>query len=437
LSELIKADQTASYKLVTSLVNDVNQNNKSMQWELSNYGAEETLKSTAVYDTAIDGDSNGVVVTSAFTSARTVTIRGYGYLDIAVDNTIDATKYDTYNLAGTNGVPVATFKFKAGNEDVKVTQLKIVSSADMSGSVSRVSLYDGDTEVAYTTQVGATTSTLDQDFTVSGQKYYTLKVNYLPIGQDKAGLLNKTATWRAAAATAEGISSGYTLVYGTSNDAGTIGYEVGTVNQTAVSKVAGIVATKIGSVSLPTSYGSTALATKLYSGQSTNAAIVAITLPATGNTNSDGSALKFAISNMKFQVATSSRITDLTATLERIGGSAVATSTSAYTPGTPGYMTFGSLYGTDYKITPNSSNAVTAYFLVKVVPTFTATIAGDSAVTVSMVGLDGTSESNDAAGAAVTWTDADGTDSGSNSATPKYALRIPGVTTVTGVTIAN
>jgi hypothetical protein len=143
LSEVIPAGKTVAYRVVATLVNDVNQSGKVMKWYLSGYSAEDTYKGTAIYDTVAENVSaNGVVASgetgyTSLLSARSVTIVGTGALNIAVDNTINATKYDTYQLAGTDGIAVGTYKFKADYENVKVTSLGVYASSDMTANISR------------------------------------------------------------------------------------------------------------------------------------------------------------------------------------------------------------------------------------------------------------------------------------------------------------
>lgn len=423
LNEVVKANTTVAYRLTTSLVNDSNQNSKQMKFEVSGYAAEETDKGTAVCDTAID-TTCGVVATTVFASARTITIAGYGSLNISVDNTVSGTDKDTYQLAGTERVALGTFKFKTANEDIKVTSLKVVSSADMSAAVSRYSLWDGATEVAYTTNVGATTSTLDQDFSVTGEKFLTLKADLNKYGLNQPGALEKTATFRISTVEAEGVSSGHTLTAGDANStvgAGEVAVETDSAAlQSAVSKNTFVVASKIADVSLvqSSSDGSIKLATKLASGVSNNAAIVSVVVPNTNNTYASGSALKLALSTLKLKVEAGTM--SYTATLQRIGGAVSATSSSATTTA---LVTFSGLAstaaGADFQINPGE----TAYFLVKVTPYFSSSYAGDTSLKLSFGALDS---------ADFTWTDAT-----SDSSAAKTTLRLPGKTTVDGYLISN
>lgn len=413
LNDTIPANETRTYKLTASLVNDSNNNTETLNFGLTGYTIVETTKSTQIYDTTIDGDSNGVVTGGTFASARTVTVVGTGSLDVSVDNTVTATRYDTYQLAGATSVPVATFKLRANNEPVKVTELAVVSSANLASSVSRYSLWDGSTMVAETTNVGATTTTLETSFTVTGEKFYQLRVDLQPIGQNQPGSLDVAATFHLASVEAEGAQSGTALAAGDADStlaAGEIGYEDDSVYASAVSKAMGIVASKISAASLKQSAEGVSLSTKLNSGIAANAAIVELTVPSTVNTNADGSAVKFTLATTTFALEKSSTVTNYTATIERIGGTGSAISANV-TGTAPSFA----LSGTDYQLNPGE----TVYLLVKVTPTFTASIAGDSSVRLNL---------NTATGLA--WEDRD-------DATAKTGLRLPGVTTLNGFTISN
>lgn len=434
LAEYVDANATNAYVLKTSLVNDSNNNGTTTQWYLSGYSAEETNKGTAIYDTVADGDSDGSVEAAetgytSLLSARVLTIRGYGMLDVSVDNTVTLTKYDMYAQAGTNDVAVGTFKFRATNEQVKVTSLKVVASGSVSTTISKFALYEegGSTPVAYVTTIGDTTSTLDQDFIVpSSEKYYTLKADFTKIGQNEPGALNVTTTFRLAYVEAEGVSSGATLAAGNGGgcQAQEICYEGDTlVNYSNVSKEAGVVASKVNPVALVNSYsGHTVGGTKISSGVAADSAIIAVTVPTTVNNNADGTSLKTYLTRVKLNIE--HNVTSYLATLERIGGSAAATSTVATS--SANYFMFANLTGADYQVTPGE----TAYFLVKVTPTFTATYSGEKSIKVNLDKLDGTAVTNDANGTNFSWLDR-------ADATAKTSVRLPGISSITGTQLSN
>jgi hypothetical protein len=387
LAQTISANTTAKYNMTVSLVKDSNNNTKTLNFRLSAYSAEETDKGAAIYDTTADSNSDGVILVgyTSLASLRTVNIKGTGSLNIAVDNTNDNAKYDTFALAGTTGNYVGAFKFKANNEDVKVTKLTITTSADISAAVSRLAVINATTgtEVAYTTSIGTTATVLDQDFTApQTETTYYVKADFNKIGQNYAGA-NVAATFRLSAVEAEGAQSGTTLATNASGtlDAGELAYEGGTgsLTQTAVSKTVQTVASKIAGVDLVNNYSGQALASSITSGISANAAIIRVTVPTTSNNNNDGSDLKLDVNTIRVQVQTNASST--TATIEKIGGS--DTAVTGVVSG--GYATFDVSAKTDYQITPGTD----AYFLVKVTPTFTATYSGQVAVKVGLSALDG------------------------------------------------
>lgn len=420
LNEVIPANTTVTYSVEVTFVNDVNNDGDTTQWYLSGYGAEDTYKGTAIYDSvAEDVSANGVIVSgetgyTSLLSARTITIVGTGSLDVAVDNTVTATKYDTYALAGASDVAVATFKLKASNENILVTSLGVVTSANVSANVSELSLWDGATKVAWATNIGSVTTTFDQDFVVSGEKFYTLKATLTKIGQNEPGALNKDTTFRLAAVVAEGASSGTTLTADNGNStvaSGTYAFEADTATvQSAVSKSFGVLTTRISSADLKSSASGVNLSTSLSSGIAANAAIVELQIPSSSNTNSDGSAPKFTLATTTFAVERSSNLT-YAATIERIGGSTGTTAANATSTTAVSFA----LSGVDYAFNPGE----TVYLLVKVTPVFTATIAGDTSLRLNL---------NTASG--LYWTDR-------ADASVKTALRLPGVTTVNGTTIHN
>ncbi len=428
LSEFIDPNATASYILQTTLVNDSNNDTATMQFYISGYSVEETNKGTAVYDAVAENVlANGIIAAgetgyTSLLSARVVTIVGFGSLNVSVDNTVNLTKYDTYQLGGSTDIPVASFKLRAANEEVKVTSLKVgVSVADISSSISKLALYEeGITSpVAYATNIGATEVILEQDFIVpSVEKVYTLKADFTKIGQNEPGILDVDTTFHIKDVAAEGVSSGATLVVGDIDaavEAGEICYEGDNSATTNVSKLTGIVASKMSPVSLVTSYGGQSLATSISTGISANAAIIAVTVPATSNNNADGTALKLSIGRV--QVGVEHNLTSFTATIERIGGSAGTVNGT----GLATYARFNTAGNVDFALNPGE----TAYYLVKVVPTFTTVVAGDTSLRVGLDDLNNVSLHN------FRWLDR------ADDITNNLEVRMPGISSITGSQITN
>jgi len=445
VNETIPANTTVVYKVTTSLVKDSNLNLATLQYRLSAYSAEDTDKGSAVYDTAADEGtgataSDGIIAsteTGATTlkSARVVTCVGTGALYVSMDTGDTAVNKDTYSVANVTTGSVAALKMRAQNESVKVTTLVIHGSEDLNGIVTELALYDGATLVG-STNVIAQDSTIDvvgdNLIVPTTSRNYYLKATLSKIGKDATGSLNKDITFAVKGIEAEGYQSGDTLVVNgadTTLGSGEIGYDVnndGTITSsgitTGVSKLLGILASRISSVSLPVSTGGTTLATKLYSGQAANAAIIQVTADASSNTEANGDAIKTYLNTIKVKVATSTTITSYATTIERVGGTAGTTDGAEVAQ----YAQFITLSGADYEVMPST----TAYFLVKVTPVFTTAVAGDSSITVSLDLLDGTATTNDASGANFAWDDS------STAGTDKLALRLS-VSTVDGTTISN
>jgi hypothetical protein len=426
LAEYIEPNATNAYSLKVSLVNDSLNDGKQMEFYLSAYSVEETNKGTAVYDVIADNiSSNGIISAgelgyTSLLSPRVLTIVGYGSLNVLVDNTVTLTKYNTYQLGGTNDVPVATFKMRASNEEVKVTSLKIRNNSDISYSVSKFALYEEGvtTPVAYATNIGTSETVLDQDFIVpANEKTYTLKADFTKIGQNEPGYLDTEFRFGIEAIEAEGVSSGATLVPGDLDgtvEAGEITYEGDAVGvlYTNPSMWTGIVASKMQPVSLVSSYGGQTLSTGLTSGIAANAAIIAVTAPATSNNNADGTALKLDLNYVIVKVE--NNLAGFSATIERIGGSQGAIADNASWAGYADFNTGG--YDTDFQITPGE----TAYFLVKVVPTF-----GGTGTWGIKVGLD---DLNYIGNGNFYWLDR-------SDASTKYEVRMPGISSITGTEI--
>jgi hypothetical protein len=415
LNEEIAANTTVNYKVTVSFVKNTDLNGSS---------TAITLASATMED--VDGKTISATGLP-LTSARTVTLQGTGSLYVAMDTNDVTTNKDTYAVAGTMTGAIASLKMRANNEAVKVTKLTITGTTNLNGKVTELGLYDGSTLVG-STNVIATSSTID----ISGDKLivpmtaknYYIKATLAPYGKDQTGSLNVATTFAVSAIEAQGNDSGDSLTSNGGNvallESGEIAYDVnndGVVaagSTTGTSSTLGILASKISAVSLVSSNGSgTSLATKIYSGQAANAAIIQVTTGASANNETNGDAIKTYLNSIIVKVATSTKIDAFSATIERIGGTAPATTTTSITAKR---ALFSGLTGSDYEIAPSA----TAYFLVKVTPTFTTAVAGDSSLNVSLDALDTDN---------FTFKD-------SRDANAKSELRL-GVTTVDGTTISN
>lgn len=412
LNETIAANTTVSYKVTVSFVKNTDSSAKNIKFALNGATVED-----------IDGKDVAESGSTA-TSARLVSLVGTGSLYVAMDNGDSSTNRDSYQLAGTETGAIAALKLKAENETVKVTKLSIEANSNLNGVVSELSLYDGSTLIG-STNVIATSSIIeiagDKMIVPMSSKNYYVKAKLAPIGKDQTGTSTADITLKVNNIEATGYNSAESLA---NNDAdavlesGEIGYDAandGTIDAsevtTGVSKKVAVVASRISAVDLVASAEGVSRSTTLTDGQAANAAIISVTAPASSNAEQNGDAIKTRISQIVVGVATSSKITSYTASIERVKGVSAAVS------GTPAATstTFAALSGADYEIMPGQ----TAYFLVKIVPTFTAAIAGDSSINVSLDNL----------ATNFTWKDA-------SSASDKTDLRLS-TTKVDGTTIKN
>ncbi|QQG52853.1 MAG: hypothetical protein HY931_01290 [Candidatus Falkowbacteria bacterium] len=431
LNEEIAANTTVTYKVTVSFVKNTDSSTKTLQMGIN--GA--TVEDVDGKDVSESG--------SVATSARTITLAGTGALYISMDTNDTAVSKDIYQVANTTTGSVAALKLRAENETVKVTKLHVIASENINGIVSELALYDGSTLVG-STNVIATDSTID----ISGDKLvvpmssksYYLKATLSKIGKDATGALDKDITFTINGIEAQGFDSGDSLVASdadTNLESGELGYDNnndGTITAsgtvTGASKSLGILASRMSSVALVSSYSGNAVSTKIYSGQAANTAIIAVTADASSNTESNGDAVKTYINGFKVKVTGNASST--ASTIERIGGTAGAKAGSAIadlqTTGV-GYSSFTTgITGADFEVMPGT----TAYFLVKVTPTFTVTDAGAVSINVSLDNMDSTvavTGSPVANMANITWKD-------SSSATAKSPLRL-GTTTLSGTTISN
>lgn len=467
LAEVIPANTTVSnYRLTTSLVKDSNNNGYSLQYRLSGYSTEDYDEGDAVYDTAAEnGSANGVISATevlpggtaeagvaSLTSGRDVKIVGVGTLYVSMDNTVADTDSDTFQMAGANTGALASLKLRSENEDIKVTKIKVTASdTTVLNNVNKLSLYDGTTVVAETTNIAQTTEFDNLNIIVpQTSKVYTLKATLNKIGQNEPGEDDSDVTFNVNSVEAQGNASGDDLAANTAagvvsgeiaydKDAnGTFG-EVGDTS-TAESKKMGAVASMISGVALVNSANGESLNTSISSGVAANAAIIKVVTPASSNTLANGEAVKTLIGSVKVRVeatthaATAASGVTYTASIKKIGGSvAPVAGVVAYDnfagigaeANGSGYVQFTTT-GADYELAPSTE----AYYLVTITPTFTTAVAGDKSIRVNLDKLNGTDATNTANGGNLVWKD-------TSAATGRNALRIKGLNSITGSQIKN
>ncbi|NCN28335.1 hypothetical protein GW915_12270, partial [bacterium] len=443
----VAANTTVNYYMTISLVKDSNNATKQINYYISGYAAEETTKGQAVYDTTNDtGETanDGIIQTgdvgytaSSMRSLKDILLVATGYVTLVADTT---GMYAGYVLGGTTSGDLAKFRLKATNEDVSITKLKVTTSASVVGNITRLSLYnDAGTEVAYTTNITASPVELDSISASSplivgqAEKVYTLRATYSLIGQGQTGTNNSDVTFKLSNVEAQGYSSGDALAnnHDSTLAAGDIAYDAGDTltNVTAVSLATQSVPGKFSAISLENTASGVSLNTKLTDGTSNNVAIIKVTLPASSNTLiANGNESKVALNKIKVSVAKNAKVLGATYTIERIGGSQAAVAGTNAT--TTAFAFFDTSSNTDFT---QLSSGNTYYFLVKMVPTLNSSVAGDCSVQVGLDALNATTTPTDVNGDS-TYGNFDWTP---GEATAMRAIRIPGVSTLSGVTISN
>lgn len=413
VNETIAANQTVAYHVTASLVKrtTIPADQNELKYSISGYDMEDTDKGNAVY-VAFDSNTNGVKDGSEVwpVANRTVTIVGTSTLHISIDNTVDATKYDAYTLAGIASGPLASIKMKADDGEALLTKLKLdvegLGSATPSNVFSELSLWDGSNQVAATTNLNENTIIFDNiNLEVpTSEKIYTLKGTLNNIGKNQAGVLGlDSIVFRPnTESEAQDFSSGDDLT----------GSHLVIATSTPSMKI-GAVATKITAISSETTDGQGhTVDSKLTSGSNV-VGIIKVTTPSTTNTNSDGTQVKTAISSFKFKTAiTGTASTTLDSmTIEKVGGageSAAATSSTEY-------FTVNVKTG-DVDVTPGT----TVYYVVRA--NVSNVPGGNTASASFQAKFDAL---NDASTANVTWKD-----SSMDSTTAYTTLRINGLNNI-------
>ncbi len=411
LNQEIAANDTVSYILTASLVkrsitpgtDDV------LTYGLDGYDMEETDKGNAVY-ASFDTNKNGEINSGETwpLANRTVTIVGTATLNMNIDTTVDATKYDSYVLAGIESGPLASIKMKADNGEAKLTKLRLTvsglnSTTSPSNIFSKLSLFDGSTEVASTTNLNSGTVLFDNvNLKVpTSEKTYTLKGTLNNIGKDQAGALGfASMKFTLGACEAQDFSSG--------DDLTGAHLVIGSTD----SKLVGPVATMISAISSETTGGGYSVDSKLTSGSNV-VGIIKVTTPVTTNTNSDGTQVKTAISSFKFYTTingTASTSLD-SMTIEKVGGSGV----SAVATSSNNYFTTN-VKSTDVDVTPGT----TVYYIVRA--NVSNVPGGNTASASFQAKFDAL---NDASTANVTWKD-----SSMDSTAAYTTLRINGLNSI-------
>ncbi len=367
LNEVIPANTTVRYALTTSLVKDSGEIGQTIKVRVSGYSAENIDGNSAYTGGAgVDSNSDGVITAAqaGAVSARTVTAVGTGsFTNIAVDTVDSAVSKNKNVLANTTTDFVAAFKLSANNEAIKVKDLNLVFSSDVSSSVDTLILYRGDkvTEIAREAVTGTTVQfrNIANYVIAEGTESLYAKLVTRKIGKNEAGAIALDKTLRLTVVTAEGASSGDSIT-------GLTTAHEGTTTVTNVSKTFSVVPTRISSVAFVSSNGgdSVVASNALATGTSQIIGIVAITADTTTNTNSSGAILKTALLNLEYNITGSaSALSGIK--ISRIGGSDPDGQASATPTVATGRFDMDSLTGGDNLI----EGGQTAYYKIEATPT--------------------------------------------------------------------
>lgn len=443
----VTKNTTATFKLTVNLVKDDTNNWDVIKMYLSAYDVEDKDSGNNAYDTVADINSDWVIPNTAPTaaSARTVTLRSTGSLQVSVDNTDTKTNVDSYFTAGTFTSELATFKLKANNESIKVKDITITSSySNIASLVSKLYIVNEAGEVlASETNVGQNTTFNAVNLVVptSTTKWY-VKADLNRIGKDLPWVLNQTTlTWSITDIVAEGKDSGTSLIDGNLNDAvaaGEIAWDTDwdwsfddstwDWTATAVSKQFGVLAGRMTTVSFLPSYNQTSISLKV---GASNLAILKVTTDAHNNTLANGDESKIQLSKVRVKIDRSSTITtngDIT--IERIGWNWTTVTATTSLDDT---VDANDSYYAEFAISGLGADAELAagsevHFLVKTASVGLSATENES-LTVSMPDLNGTADTTNtvpvAGEASFEWKD-------NANATWKAPLRIKGVTSLDG-----
>ncbi len=406
LAVVVPVNTTAKFKLTTSLVKDTGNNNKTLLMRVSGYSVEDK-DGTSIYAVAVDGDSNGVITAAqaGATSARTVTVKSTGTATLTTDVLDSVVSKDSNVVAGTTSGFIGAYKIAASNEGVAVKDLTVTFSADVSASVDSVILYKGDktTEIAREAVTGAavTFTSIPSYVVAEGTETLYVKVVTRKIGKNEAGVISLNRYLTSAEITrAEGASSGDPVTIAISN---------------TDTKNFSVVPVKLSTVTFVASNGgeSVVASNSLSSGVSQIVGIVAVTADTHSNTNSGGSPLKLALTNLEYSLAGTATYAGIKIT--KIGGADSDGQASNAPTGANSYFDMTALTSGDNLI----ESGQTVYYKIEATPTVGAGLS----VQLSLPNLDSA-----AANAGIDYD----TDAGSQAVN---ILNI-GMTTVTGPTLS-
>ncbi len=163
------------------------------------------------------GATSGADITETGSTAtgQTMTINT-GSFAVSVD---PSTSNYSVVAAGTTGVTIGTFKFRATNESVNLTKVGLVLSTSTASDVSTVSLWANGSQIGTATFTGSNTvatSTLNSALTLAKDTdvLITIKADLANVGTSQSGTEGTLVKIDVTNAEGTGVSSGSTLRVG-------------------------------------------------------------------------------------------------------------------------------------------------------------------------------------------------------------------------------
>ncbi len=159
--------------------------------------------------------SNSVTATGSTATGQTLTI-ATGSFAVSID---PSTSNYTTVAAGSTGVTIGTFKFRATNEAVNLTKVGLTLSTSTSADLTTVYLYQGATLLGTATFTGSNTtatSTLNSVLALAKDTdvLVTIKADLANIGSSDTGTEGRLVKIDVLNAEGSGVSSGSTLQVG-------------------------------------------------------------------------------------------------------------------------------------------------------------------------------------------------------------------------------
>ena len=361
----IEANTTKRYTLKIDFIDDDNQNNDTVNWEITSLSLEDDDSDDLTAATC-SGTCTTISAITGMASARTITIVGTGTLTIAVDNTDLETNAAKHVLGDTNSDFVASYELIATNEGAQINSFTIVQSngaVDMQDGIAEIIVYASDkTTVIARKSVGSDTITFTDvpGFVVdAGSENIYIKVVGHKMGLSETGAIVAAMTLTFQATDVEGAESDNTISTG-----------AGIASATSASNAFTTIPTQIVAVSLESSYGGEAVDSTLTNG-SNNLAILKLTTADSNNTDADtGGSLKTLLTGIGFNIVTNATTVAATdVTIDRIGGTGdytfAAPTSSATVAGTEETVTITTTMGSVDTVNKEIDNGDSAYFLIK------------------------------------------------------------------------